>query len=111
MGDMMVLAFQTDVTRIATFMIANAGSNRSYSFIGINEGHHQLSHHQSDPEKLDKISRINRFPCEPARLHASQDERNQRVRWKLTVGQFHDCLRQVRLVMAISTTTKTSQSC
>ena len=47
MGDMMVLAFQTDATRIATFMLANEGSNKSYLFIGVNEGHHSLSHHQS----------------------------------------------------------------
>lgn len=61
MGDMLVLAFQTDVTRVATFMFANAGSNRSYRQIGVNEGHHSLSHHQGDPVKLAKISRINRF--------------------------------------------------
>jgi hypothetical protein len=61
MGDMMVLAFQTDATRIATFMLANEGSNKSYRFIGVNEGHHSLSHHQSDPVKLKKISNINEF--------------------------------------------------
>ena len=61
MGDMMVLAFQTDATRIATFMLANEGSNKSYRFIGVNEGHHSLSHHQNDPVKLRKISDINEF--------------------------------------------------
>lgn len=61
MGDMMILAFQTDVTRIATFMLANEGSNKSYRFIGVNEGHHSLSHHQNDPVKLRKISNINEF--------------------------------------------------
>lgn len=61
MGDMMVLAFQTDVTRISTFMLANEGSNKSYRFIGVNEGHHSLSHHGSDPVKLRKISDINEF--------------------------------------------------
>ncbi len=61
MGDMMVLAFQTDTTRVASFMLANAGSNLSYRPIGVSDGHHALSHHQGDPEKLDKISRINRF--------------------------------------------------
>ncbi len=43
--DMMVLAFQTDTTRISTLMYANAGSNRSYRNLGIREGHHNLSHH------------------------------------------------------------------
>lgn len=61
MGDLMVLAFQTDMTRIATFMFASAGSNRSYRNIDIPDGHHSLSHHRSDPKKLAKISNINRF--------------------------------------------------
>ena len=59
--DMTVLAFQTDTTRIASFMFANAGSNRSYRFIDIPEGHHSLSHHGDNPQKLSKISRINQF--------------------------------------------------
>lgn len=58
--DMMVLAFQTDTTRIATFMFANAGSNRSYREIGISEGHHDLSHHGKNSEKQERISQINR---------------------------------------------------
>lgn len=61
MGDMMVLAFQTDVTRVSTLMIANEGSNKSYPFIGVNSGHHELSHHQGDPVKQAKISHINTF--------------------------------------------------
>ncbi len=61
MCDMMVLAFQTDSTRIATFMLANAGSNRSYRNIEVAEGHHELSHHRGDPKKHAKIRKINRF--------------------------------------------------
>lgn len=61
MGDMMVLAFQSDVTRIATFMIANEGSNKPYPFIGVNNGHHELSHHQGDRNKQAKIAQINKF--------------------------------------------------
>ncbi|MDA7916557.1 DUF1552 domain-containing protein, partial [Verrucomicrobia bacterium] len=57
----LVLAFQTDTTRVASYMFANAGSNMSYRNIGVNEGHHSLSHHQEDRVKLDKITRINRF--------------------------------------------------
>ena len=64
MGDMMILAFQTDVTRVSTFMLANAGSNRCYRPIGVNEGHHSLSHHQNDRDKLEKISKINTFHVE-----------------------------------------------
>jgi hypothetical protein len=61
MGDMMVLAFQTDVTRVLTYMFANEGSNRDYRFIGVNEGHHSLSHHQGNPVNHDKLRQINRF--------------------------------------------------
>lgn len=61
MCDMMVFAFQTDRTRIASFMFANAASNRSYRHINVADGHHDLSHHQGNSEKLAKISQINRF--------------------------------------------------
>jgi len=61
MCDMMVLAFQSDTTRICTFMLANEGSNRSYRNIGVNDGHHSLSHHQGDRAKQMKIREINRF--------------------------------------------------
>jgi hypothetical protein len=61
MADLLVLAFQTDLTRIATFVFANDGSNRSYRFMGVPEGHHDLSHHGNDKRKLEKIRKINRF--------------------------------------------------
>ena len=59
--DMMALAFQTDSTRVITFMYANEGSNRNYSQIGVSEGHHDLSHHGRDSDKQSKISKINRY--------------------------------------------------
>jgi hypothetical protein len=61
MCDLLVLAFQTDSTRIATFVLANEGSNRPYPFIDVREGHHDLSHHGNNAEKQEKIARINRF--------------------------------------------------
>jgi hypothetical protein len=61
LADMLVLAFQTDSTRVATFMLANEGSNRNYRHIGVPDGHHDLSHHQGDPKKHAKIRDINRF--------------------------------------------------
>jgi hypothetical protein len=64
LGDLMVLAFQTDTTRVSTFVFANEGSNRSYGFIGVPDGHHDLSHHESKEEKLEKIRKINRFHVE-----------------------------------------------
>ena len=64
MSDLLVLAFQTDQTRIATFVFANDGSNRSYGAIGVPEGHHDLSHHGQDARKCAKIRAINRFHVE-----------------------------------------------
>lgn len=64
MADLLVLALQGDLTRISTFVFANEGSNRSYSLIGVSEGHHDLSHHQGDKTKQEKISKINRFHAE-----------------------------------------------
>lgn len=61
MCDMMVLAFQTDSTRVSTMMFADAGSNRSYRAINVPDGHHDLSHHQGDAAKHAKIREINRF--------------------------------------------------
>jgi hypothetical protein len=59
--DLLVLAFQGDLTRIATFVFANEGSNRSYKFIGVPDGHHDLSHHGGNKDKQAKIAAINRF--------------------------------------------------
>ena len=61
MYDLLVLAFHTDTTRVATFMLANEGSNRTYPMVGVNEGHHQLSHHQTNQEKMTKIRKIDKF--------------------------------------------------
>ena len=61
MCDLMVLAFQADLTRVATFVMANEGSNRNYDFIGAPGGHHQLSHHRHNVENQKKIREINRF--------------------------------------------------
>lgn len=61
MFDIMTLAFQTDSTRIATFMIGNAGSNRSYPDVNVKDGHHQISHHRKDREKIEKLERIDKF--------------------------------------------------
>jgi hypothetical protein len=64
MFDVLALAFQTDSTRISTFVYANEGSTKSYKFIGIPEGHHDLSHHGKDPDKQAKIKKINIYHLE-----------------------------------------------
>ncbi len=61
MCDLLVLAFQADVTRVCTFPLANEGSNRPYPFAGVKEGHHDLSHHGGDSAKKAKLSQINTF--------------------------------------------------
>ncbi len=61
MLDLLALAFQTDSTRVATFMLAHDGDNRPYPFIGVPDGHHDLSHHENKEEKKRKISKINLF--------------------------------------------------
>ena len=59
--DMLVLAFQTDSTRVATLMYANAGSNRSYRNLGIPQGHHDLSHHGNSRKKQESVAKINYY--------------------------------------------------
>jgi hypothetical protein len=61
MSDMMVLAFQTDTTRVSSFLLAHDGSNRTFPEIGVMDYHHGISHHQRDPEKLEKIAKIDEF--------------------------------------------------
>ncbi len=64
MGDMMILAFQTDLTRVCTFMFANDGSNRSYRDIGVSDGHHEVSHHGRDAKKLESKLKIDAYHIE-----------------------------------------------
>jgi hypothetical protein len=58
MSDLMVIAFQTDMTRVVSFMMAREGSNRSYRSIGISDGHHSVTHHMNDQEKIAKVQKI-----------------------------------------------------
>lgn len=65
MLDMIALAFQTDTTRIATFMFANEVSNQNFSFVeGVNSGHHSVSHHQREADKLRQYQLINKWHVE-----------------------------------------------
>lgn len=57
--DLQVLAYQTDMTRVITLMMAREGSNRPYRNIGISDGHHNLTHHQNDEDKIAKVTKIN----------------------------------------------------
>jgi hypothetical protein len=64
MTDLMVLAFECDVTRFTTFMLGNAASGRSYDFLGVSGGHHDISHHQNDGTKLSSLTTIGRWEVE-----------------------------------------------
>ena len=65
MLDMMAVAFQSDTTRVGTFMFGNAVSNVSFRWLeGVSAGHHDVSHHQKDPDKLRQYQLINRWHIE-----------------------------------------------
>ncbi len=59
--DVVALAFQTDVTRIITLMVAREGSNLQYRMIGVTGGHHELTHHRNDPRMIDSVRAINTY--------------------------------------------------
>jgi hypothetical protein len=61
MYDLMVLAYQADVTRVITFMVSREVSNRTYSQVGVTDGHHAISHHQNRAEKMEKNVRIQTY--------------------------------------------------
>ena len=59
--DLLALAYQTDMTRICTFMMAREVSNRPYPEIGVSDSHHPVSHHQDEPAKLERLGKINEY--------------------------------------------------
>ncbi|MDA1092625.1 MAG: DUF1552 domain-containing protein [Acidobacteria bacterium] len=61
MFDLMALAYETDLTRVATFMLGREITGRTYAEIGVADAHHPISHHQKDPEKLAKLTKINQY--------------------------------------------------
>ena len=64
MFDLLALAFQTDSTRVVSMMLGHDGDNRSFDFIGISEGHHDLTHHQSKQDRISKVAAIDRWYAE-----------------------------------------------
>jgi hypothetical protein len=61
MYDLLVLAYQANITRVITFMVAREISNRTYPQVGVPDGHHAISHHQNRPEKMDKNVKIQTY--------------------------------------------------
>jgi hypothetical protein len=76
--DLQLLAYQCDLTRVVTFMYGREQSARTYPQIGVPDPHHQLSHHQNDPEKLAKCTSIQKhhvklFSAYLERLRSTSD--------------------------------------
>jgi len=61
MFDLLVLAYQSDLTRVSTFMLARELSGRTYPEIGVSDAHHPTSHHKDDPELIAKVAKINTY--------------------------------------------------
>jgi hypothetical protein len=61
MYDLLALAFQADITRVSTFMLAREASTRTYSHIGVPDPHHAISHHGNAPDKIEKHAKINAY--------------------------------------------------
>jgi len=61
MADLMVLSWQTDMTRVMTFMMGHEMSGRAYPEVGFGDAHHPCTHHQGDSEKIEKTVKINTF--------------------------------------------------
>jgi hypothetical protein len=78
MADLMVLAWQTDMTRVISFQIGHEMSGRAYPEVGFGDAHHSVTHHQGDPEKIAKVIQINIFHTKMLsyyldRLRSTQD--------------------------------------
>ncbi|HEY2760987.1 MAG TPA: DUF1552 domain-containing protein, partial [Pirellulales bacterium] len=61
MFDMLMLAFQTDSTRVATLLLAHDGSNKTFTDLGFPEGHHNLTHHGGNKDMIEKVAQIDQF--------------------------------------------------
>jgi hypothetical protein len=61
MYDLMALAYQANITRVFTYMVAREESNKTYPMVDVHEGHHATSHHQNRPEKIEKLVRIQHY--------------------------------------------------
>lgn len=61
MSDMLTIAFQADLTRVATFLVTHEGTSRAYRELGMADGHHPLTHHRNNIEMMDKVTQINTY--------------------------------------------------
>ena len=94
MYDLLFLAFRTDSTRIATFLLAYESSNRTFPDIGVTEGHHNLSHHQNKKETLEKIAKIDLWYMQQFARFLERLEEAKDIDGSLDAAQLDDRLRQ-----------------
>ena len=64
MYDMMYLAYQTNMTRVVAFMLGHEGTNRNYTELGANDGHHSLSHHKGDTTAIEHLKKVDHYQSE-----------------------------------------------
>jgi hypothetical protein len=98
MLDLQVLAFQSDLTRVITFMIGKEQSARPYPQIGVPEAHHPLSHHNDVPEVIAHLSKINRYHIELFSKQLARLRATPTYRVVQEIGPDHD----KRFVVAVT---------
>ena len=81
MLDLQLLALQSDLTRVISFMISKEQSARPYPQIGVPEAHHPLSHHGNQPELIERMSKINTYHTQLFRQLPEEAARDARWRW------------------------------
>ena len=94
MFDLMALSFQADITRISTFMMAREVSYRTFPKIGIPDAFHPTSHHQNDPEKLEKLTKINTYHVSLI-AHFLEQAEGDSGRRRHPAGSFADSVRKL----------------
>ena len=89
MFELIAMAFQTDSTRISSLMLGHDGDNRSYDFIGISEGHHDLTHHQNREARIKKVEQIDLWYAEQFAKFIKTIGFDYRHGWKLAFAQLN----------------------
>jgi hypothetical protein len=64
MFDLIAIAFQANLTRVASYIMVSEGTNRTYNHIGVSDAFHPLSHHANDPDKIARLVKIQRYHVE-----------------------------------------------
>ena len=110
MIDMQVIALQTDMTRVISFMLGRDGSNRPYREIGISDGHHSISHHQNDRRAGRQADQDRRAPRRDVRVSAEEAEGDARRR-RHAARSLPGCSSAAASANRTSTRTTTCRSC